>query len=158
MGAVAVAMGGVMLGLAPSASAGGNPPGNNGFIKVEDEAFDEWPPQNKPHQDCVFNIEFYNYDEGDFNATVTFEDQPPTADGGLTVTSGDLTPFIGGDPAGGGKDLDARVQYTLAFTGQPQPQQGFHVKLTINAPGSQGADVKHKVFWVQPCPGPTPTP
>jgi hypothetical protein len=34
---------------------------------------------------------------------------------------------------------------------EPQPQQGFHVKLTINAEGSQGADVKHKVFWVTGC-------
>ncbi len=31
------------------------------------------------------------------------------------------------------------------------PQQGYHVKLTIHAPGSQGADTKHKVFWVEPC-------
>jgi hypothetical protein len=38
------------------------------------------------------------------------------------------------------------------------PNQGFHVKLTINAEGSQGADVKHKVFWVTACiPGPTTT-
>ena len=36
--------------------------------------------------------------------------------------------------------------------------QGFHVKLTINAEGSQGADVKHKVFWVTGCgPGTTTT-
>ena len=29
--------------------------------------------------------------------------------------------------------------------------QGFHVMLTINAEGSRGADVKHKVFWVTGC-------
>jgi hypothetical protein len=25
------------------------------------------------------------------------------------------------------------------------------VKLTVHTPGSQGADTKHKVFWVEPC-------
>ncbi len=33
----------------------------------------------------------------------------------------------------------------------PHPIQGYHVKLTVNAEGSQGADVKHKVFWVEGC-------
>ena len=30
------------------------------------------------------------------------------------------------------------------------------MKLTINADGSQGADVKHKVFWVTGCDTPPP--
>ena len=56
-------------------------------------------------------------------------------------------------------DLDASQTYTLDLTGiEPHPLQGVHVKLTINAEGSQGADVKHKVFWVTGCvPGPTTT-
>jgi hypothetical protein len=34
----------------------------------------------------------------------------------------------------------------------------LHVTLTVNAEGSQGADVKHKVFWVTGCiPAPTTT-
>jgi hypothetical protein len=65
------------------------------------------------------------------------------------------TVFIGEDDnSGGGSEagLDASETYTLDFTGfEPHPQQGFHVKLTINADGSQGADVKHKVFWVTGC-------
>ena len=64
------------------------------------------------------------------------------------------------DNSGGGSEvgLDASKTYTLDLTGiTPHPQQGFHVKLTVNAEGSQGADVKHKVFWVEGC-GPTPTP
>ena len=69
--------------------------------------------------------------------------------------------FIGEDDnSGGGSEdgLDASETYTLDFTGiEPHPKQGFHVKLTINAEGSQGADKKHKVFWVTGCP-PTPTP
>jgi hypothetical protein len=35
--------------------------------------------------------------------------------------------------------------------------QGHHVRLTVNADGSQGADVKHKVFWVEGCVPPTTT-
>jgi hypothetical protein len=73
-----------------------------------------------------------------------------------------FTVFIGEDDnSGGGSQagLDASETYTLDFTGiAPHPVQGFHVKLTINAEGSQGADVKHKVFWVTGCaPAPTTT-
>jgi hypothetical protein len=72
------------------------------------------------------------------------------------------TVFIGEDDnSGGGSEagLDASETYTLDLTGiEPHPMQGVHVKLTINAEGSQGADVKHKVFWVTGCvPGPTTT-
>jgi len=63
--------------------------------------------------------------------------------------------FIGEDDnSGGGSQagLDSSQTYTLDFTGiEPHPNQGFHVKLTINAEGSQGADVKYKVFWVTGC-------
>ena len=51
--------------------------------------------------------------------------------------------------SGGGSEagLDASETYTLDLTGFEQhPQQGWHVKLTVNADGSQGADTKHKVF------------
>src|SRR4029077_3792435 len=75
-------------------------------------------------------------------------------------TSGSTQVFIGEDDnSGGGSEagLDAQETYTLSFTGTPHPQQGFHVKLTIHADGSQGADTKHKVFWVTGCEG-TPTP
>ena len=60
--------------------------------------------------------------------------------------------FIGQDAAGGGTDLDAQATYNLSGLlgqlGDPQPQQGYHVKLTVHADGSQGADTKYKVFWV----------
>jgi hypothetical protein len=61
-----------------------------------------------------------------------------------------------GGPARRGTDLDASPAYTLDLTGDPHPKQGHHVKLTIHAPDSLGADVKHKVFWVQPCDATTP--
>lgn len=157
-GVFTLMLGSAALVLPPGAAANvapGNtaadPPGNNGVVKVEGVDIDD-QPNNEPHQGCTFVVEFYNYGEDPgYKATVSFADQPPTGDGGLQVVSGDLTPTIGGDPAGGGNDLDAKVVYTLKFTGEPHPVQGYHVKLTINADGSIGADKKSKVFWVEGC-------
>jgi hypothetical protein len=147
------------LAVTQLASAGPNPPGNNGTIKVDDSPFDD-APNNEPHVGCTFQVDFYGYDEGDLEATVTFEAHPPTGDRQLLLTD---TVFIGEDDnSGGGSEagLDASETYTLDLTGiQPHPNQGVHVKLTINAEGSKGADVKHKVFWVSGCeiPGTTTT-
>jgi hypothetical protein len=65
-------------------------------------------------------------------------------------------------PVGVGHAEPAREQHHGQDRRHPlyraHPNQGFHVKLTINAEGSQGADVKHKVFWVTECiPSPTTT-
>jgi hypothetical protein len=129
-----------------------DPPGNNGTIKVDGVEFDNHP-DNEPHVGCTFQIDFYGFDKGDLNAFVTFESQPPTDPAFKTLLTD--TVFIGEDDnSGGGSEegLDASETYTLDFTGfTPHDIQGFHVKLTINAEGSQGADVKHKVFWVTGC-------
>ncbi len=134
-----------------------NPPGNNGTIKIDDVPFDDHP-NNEPHVGCTFQVDFYGYDEGDLFAEVTFETQPPTKPVTELLTD---TVFIGeDDSSGGGSEagLDASETYTLDLTGfEPHDIQGFHVKLTINADGSQGADVKHKVFWVSGCEEPPPT-
>ena len=149
-----------LAGLATPAFAQ-DPPGNNGTIKIDNVAFDDHP-NNEPHVGCVFQVDFYGYDKGDLFADVTFETQPPTPTGPDQVVLKTDRVFIGGDDKSGGGSqagLDASVTYTLKFgTIEPQPNQGFHVKLTINADGSQGADVKHKVFWVEGCVTPTPTP
>jgi len=132
------------------------PPGDNGFIKVDDQRIDGIP-NNQPHVGCTFHVDFYNYDEGDLFADVNFALQPPTSGPGYTLgVDGNTHVFIGEDPAGGGNDLDASETYTLSFTGTAH-LQGYHVKLTINAQGSQGSDVKHKVFWVSGCEQPPPT-
>jgi hypothetical protein len=107
----------------------------------------------------VFQVDFYGFDEGDLVADVIFESHPPTGPVQELLTD---EVFIGEDDnAGGGSQagLDASATYTLDFTGiQPHPNQGFHVKLTVHADGSQGADTKHKVFWVTSCaPGTTTT-
>ena len=131
-----------------------DPPGNNGTVKVDGVEFDSHP-DNEPHVGCTFQIDFYNFDEGDLNASVTFEGQPPTG-GGVLLTD---EVFIGEDAAGGGTDLDASVTYDLsqALAGiEPHPVQGHHVKLTVEAEGSIGNDTKHKVFWVEGCSTPPP--
>lgn len=130
-----------------------SPSGNNGFIKVNEEVLPDSTPNNDPHVSCTFKVEFYNYDHNPaYQARVTFALQNPTAgDGYALATEGNILPSIGQDGASGGKDLDAVEAYKLTFTGKPHVKQGYHVKLTIHADGSRGADVKHKVFWVQPC-------
>jgi len=128
----------------------GGPPGNNGTVKVDGEPFDTHP-DNEPHVGCTFQIDWYGFD-ANVRSDVTFESQPPT--GPVRVLLQDSVTLDGDDNSGGGSEagLDAQRTYTLSFDGiEPHPNQGYHVKLTINTEGSQGADVKHKVFWVQGC-------
>lgn len=129
-------------------AAPGHPVGNNGFVKVDGETLPDEQPENEPHLNtCSLFVDFYNYDQGNTYADVSFAMQSPTASDTVTVTSGDTHPFIGGDPASGSNDLDAHQQYGLSFTGAPA-SQGYHVKVTVAAPGSQGHDTKTKVFWM----------
>jgi hypothetical protein len=166
-GALALVVVGVsVMGLSQAAWAAkpaGSPgksghPGNNGTIKIDGVPL-QGGPRNEPHVDCDFNLKFFGYDEGaDLQATVLFALMPPTlrSEGSRTLLE-DVVP-IGEDPPGGGTDLDASRHYRLDFTGvDPHPKQGYHVKVTIHADGSRGADVKHKVFWVEPCDEPTTT-
>ena len=96
------------LGIAVPALSQGvpNPPGNNGTIKIDDLEFDDHP-NNEPHVGCVFQVDFYGYDEGDLFADVTFRAHPPTGSGQVLLTD---TVFIGEDDnSGGGSEagLDA---------------------------------------------------
>lgn len=132
------------------ASAGGSPAGDNGTVKIDGVPFDE-APDNEPHVGCVFQVDFYGFDKGMLNATVTFEAQPPT---GRDVLLQKDKIFIGEDDAGGGTDLDAQETYNLSPFLAPymaHPQQGYHIKLTVKAQGSIGADTKYKTFWIQTC-------
>lgn len=146
---LAIASWGAMALPATAQPAGGNPGGNNGTVKITAVGEDDGIPQNTPHVACAFDIEWYGYDEGaDIVSTVSFAMQAPTSDVVPSVT-GPAQVFVGGDAAGGaGNDPDGEATYTLAFTGAPHPEQGYHVKVTVKTPGSQGADTKQKVFWV----------
>jgi hypothetical protein len=139
--------------LIPAGTASADPPGNNGTVKIDGVAFDDYP-DNEPHVGCIFQVDFYGYDQGNYNATVTFSVWPPTAKKDVLLTGYPRTVFIGGDPAGGGTDLDGSTTNDLSSVLQPymaHPNQGYHIKLTVNAPGSIGADTKYKTFWVQQC-------
>ena len=143
-----------------AAKAGGRgsaPPGNNGTIKIDEAAFDG--NGNDPHVGCDFFVNFFGYDGGAQAATLRFESWAPTRGGGVVERQ---TSWSVPDRTGGNQ-LDHRygpVDLVGALAGvTPHPQQGHHVKLTVHVSGSQGADVKHKVFWVPSCaPGGAPVP
>src|SRR5215217_3796725 len=92
-------------GVLPAAA---DPPGNNGTVKIDGVAFDDHP-NNEPHVGCTFEVDFYGYDEGDLNATVTFTSHPPTGDGDVLLT--DTVDIGEDDNSGGGSEagLDASV-------------------------------------------------
>ena len=163
----AVVCGGLLTAAAVGAGAAGagaaDPPGNNGTVKVDGEPFDI-TPGNEPHVDCKFDIDFYGYDEGeDLFADVTFTAFPPDHPSGAVLDVEPKTVFIGEDSNdGGGSEAghDASQEYDLSdalASIEPHPVQGWHVKLTIHADGSQGADTKFKVFWVTGCETTPPT-
>lgn len=132
----------------------GDPAGNNGTVKIAPLGEIDGIPNNSPHPGCTFQVEWYGFDEGaDIISTVSFAMHAPTKDVGLGVAGNTSVP-VGGDPASGaGTDtgLDGTEAYTLSFDGEPHPKQGYHVKLTIATPQSNGNDTKSKVFWVAPC-------
>jgi hypothetical protein len=136
--------------------AGADPAGNNGTVKVTPHTGSD-DAQNDAHVKCSFDLNWYGFDEGaNIVSTVDFTMQAPTSDAAVSATNPSQV-FVGGDPAGGGNDFDGQATYTLAFAGTPDPQQGYHVKITVHTPGSQGADTKDKVLWVQPCDEGPPT-
>jgi hypothetical protein len=136
--------------LAMPSNPGGSPPGNNGTVKVNDVEFDNGSSNaNDPHVGCSFAIDFYNFDKGSIHATVNFALQAPTNQDQTMSSTGNTSPtFNGTGPTGGFQHTE---NYTLAFTGAPQPNQGYHVKITVQAPFGNGSESKSKVFWVGPC-------
>ena len=148
----------MLLTLVAAPVAARNPPGNNGTVKIDALEWDAHP-DNEPHVGCTFEVDFYGFDEGDLWAEVIFEAHAPTGRGVLLA---DPAIFIGEDDNAGGGSVagwDASRQYDLtAALGSydAHPEQGYHVRLTVHADGSQGADTKHKVFWVEGCDSITP--
>jgi hypothetical protein len=153
----------VIAGTAFAAAAHGSrnaPPGNNGTIKIDTAVFSG--NRNHPHVGCEFFVNFFGYDGGTQQATLSFEPWAPTRGG--VVAQRETSWSVPARTAG--NQLDHRygpVNLSAALAGiTPHPRQGYHVKLTVHVTGSQGADVKHKVFWIEPCveraaqPRPTP--
>jgi hypothetical protein len=132
--------------------SGHNPPGNNGTVKIHDD-YGDTALHNVPHVDCDFAVAFWGFDT-DQTLNVSFAGQAPTGkDTPLTVT-GAATSITSPDEAGGGQDYDGELDFSadqldLASLGDPHPQQGYHVKLSVDT-GEPGGH-KYKVFWLQPC-------
>jgi hypothetical protein len=145
-------LGGAMLMTATSASYA-TPQGNNGTVKIGDQDINDIP-NNNPHQGCEFLVEWYGFDAG-ATSTVNFELQAPTAGAGYSLTATPAIPdtvdLEDDAPGGAGNDFDGSQVYKLDFTGLAQPNQGYHVKLSIDTNDSNGADSKYKVFWVEGC-------
>ena len=121
--------------------------GSAGDVKVSNTSLDSIP-NNDPHQSCVFNLEFYNFDLNSPDATYTLSLVSPTGSGVLK-TENDVV--VGGGPMGGYDKLDAvrKVDLTGAagFSGVTPASQGFHVSLDVTDAGLQGG-AKSKTFWV----------
>ena len=112
-------------------------------------------PSNDPHLPCGFSVEGYGFDAVASQSELTFEQHAPTRGGGKQY---DSIPLDGDSHSGGGSTAgyDGVTNPDLAFVGDPHPKHGYHVKLTAVTDYSQGSNVKHKVFWVEPCVEETP--
>ncbi len=157
-----LALGGVLLLQAAFATQGSAqaPPGNNATVKIVDTAIDDLNDENSanhPHVACDFSLRWYGFDEGTRTTSVAFKAQEPSGTSDVTALSG-RSDFTFESPGGGGV-LDWSEPYRLDTTGLvEQPNQGFHIKVTVTTDGSQGNDTKSKVFWVAPCEVPTESP
>jgi hypothetical protein len=130
-------------------AARGAPGGNNGTVKVDGEPFENHPG-NEPHVGCQFGIDAYGYEAG-VPISIRFSLQPPTGRGEIVVIDDvldDDDASGGGSEAGHDGHFDADLSAALADVA-PHPQQGFHVRLTVEVDGG----AKHKTFWVSGCDG-----
>jgi hypothetical protein len=142
----------LIVGIAGSAYAGSQAPGgNNGTIKI-DAGQKDAPKANEPHVPCRFSVDFWGYDQGTQTAELIFEAHAPTGGGVMRHDTASWTTA----QRTGGRHLDysygpIELASDFARAGIAPAKQGYHVKLTVHVTGSHGNDVKHKVFWIQPC-------
>jgi LPXTG-motif cell wall-anchored protein len=152
---ISAAAGVACLALATPAWAattpGGDPKGANGTVKIDGVPLDNGV-DNEPHDGCDFAVNFFGFDKDQqANIVFTLHQQP-----GLGTELLRRNDVLGSDdPAGGAKrDTDKTFTFSASELGlskyTPQNQQGYHIKLTVELPGTPGAG-KHKVFWLKPC-------
>lgn len=126
----------------------GDPPGNNGTIKIVEGGGDATPGNEPQLEGCLVWLEFYGFDM-DQRSVITFTAIPPTGQGQQLLTH---TAKISDDPAGGGQDKDATLSYNLsAALGSlttADPEKGYHVKVTSDTVGAPGG-AKQKIFWMR---------
>ena len=148
----------ITAGSLAAATPAGDPPGANGTVKIDGLPFDDGI-DNEPHVTCEFLVKFFNFDENE-HVNIVFTVHPPTGSDTELLRRDNV--LVSDDPAGGGAgDPDFTFPFSADDLGlgayTPHPQQGFHVKLTIERIDAPGAG-KHKVFWVEPCVTPSPSP
>jgi len=148
---IAAAAGAACLALATPAWGAGDPPGANGTVKIDGVPLDG-RMDNEPHVGCDFEVDFYNFDQGE-RANIVFTVHPPTGRGTELLRRDNV--LVSDDPATGGRpDPDESFRFSATDLGlgayRPHPKQGYHVKLTVERIGAPGAG-KHKVFWIGPC-------
>jgi hypothetical protein len=155
----------MLLGVALSSLAAPvsavNPPGNNGTVKVDAKPVDDLP-DNESHPSCVFEVDFYGFDQGTLYAWATFTLISPTVAVDYDFKTSEKV-YIGEDPAygagvtgtpGTSDGLDASQEFDLnndLFSYMGADGKGAHVKLTVHAQGAANADTKYKTFWVTGC-------
>ena len=135
----------IVLALCGGTPAVAGQGGNKGSLKVSevDGAADR---SNDPHVGCTFDLQWYGFQRS--TATVSFASQAPTKSAVITKVAGPDSVELGAATSGG--VMNSRRTYTLSFTGaDPQANQGYKVKVTTKATGANGAESKHKVFWVE---------
>ena len=129
----------------------GDPPGNNGTVKIERDGPADEDKGNEPIGDgCIIWLEYYGLDQGQ-TADITFTAHPPS---GTQELIADKAVPVSDDDAGGGQDKDAVIAYNLTSAVQglkAHPKQGYHIKLSSDSIGAPGG-AKHKVFWVKCAP------
>jgi LPXTG-motif cell wall-anchored protein len=142
---------GALFTVTPAAlAASAYPPGNNGTVKIQTtdvDSVDNDDSANDPHVPCSFSVVFDGFDAGQ-TVTIVVNIQPPSGNNNDELLNQTKT-----------FDNAATYNYTGAdlkdlFTFTYQPQQGYHLKLTIFIDGSE---YKHKVFWLDCTPPTTPT-
>ena len=133
--------------------------GNNGTVKVDGTTIFKQMNANEPHVGCDFSIEWYGFDASNTTSYVTFNTQSPTSNRNLILN--DPVMLDGDDSSGGGSPagFDGSKLYTLQFDPNLDylhPNQGYHIKVTVETPTANGSDLKYKTFWVQGCETPPP--
>jgi hypothetical protein len=159
-GAAALAATTVFMGATPALAAGsggGRPPGNNGTVKIDEYTMDAGQ-DNDPHVTCGFSVNFFGYDSGPQQASISLRPVAPTAGGGSFQTT---TSWNQGSRTGGNQ-FDQTVPISMSELSNmlsgvtPQARQGYHLRLEVEVTGSRGADDKYKTFWLQPCASSSP--
>lgn len=136
----------------PTGEAG--PPGNNGHIQI-----DEFNPDggrgNDPHVTCGLSVSFFGFDGGFQTASITVTPWAPTGGGTPYRTTYQLTnqTRTSGDQPDG-TDSIAWSALAGSFAGITPAHQGYHARVEVAVPYSNGSDTKTHMVWIRPCTAP----